>query len=208
MALRVLHLVGSATSGFLCDLSRLYAEDCLDATADPARYDFRIAYVTPDGLWRFPSDLGTGAVEAAPAMTCAEAIRELVELAIDVMVPQMFCIPGMTSYRALFDVLDIPYAGNPPDVMALTANKARARAVVADAGVAVPKGQLLRRGDIPALAPPTVVKPVDADNSLGVALVVGRPTTERRSRRRSPTRRGCWWRSTSRSVGRCAAASS
>ena len=34
------------------------------------------------------------------------------------MVPQMFCRPGMTSYRALFDVLGIPYLGNPPDVMA------------------------------------------------------------------------------------------
>ena len=29
------------------------------------------------------------------------------------MVPQMFCIPGMTAYRALFDVLGIPYLGNP-----------------------------------------------------------------------------------------------
>ena len=45
---------------------------------------------------------------------------------VDVMVPQMFCLPGMTSYRALFDQLDIPYVGNPPDVMALAAHKARA----------------------------------------------------------------------------------
>lgn len=47
------------------------------------------------------------------------------------MVPQMFCMPGMTTYRSLFDLLGVPYPGNGPDLMALTANKARARAVVA-----------------------------------------------------------------------------
>ena len=87
------------------------------------------------------------------------------------MVPQMFCRPGMTSYRALFDVLGVPYVGNAAEVMAMGADKATARAVVAAAGVAVPAGELLRRGDRPTLAPPAVVKPVDADNSTGVALV-------------------------------------
>ncbi len=47
--LRVLHLAGSAVNDFLGDLSRLYAQDCLDAVADPDRYEFHIAYVTPDG---------------------------------------------------------------------------------------------------------------------------------------------------------------
>src|SRR6185369_7022142 len=79
--------------------------------------------------------------------------------------PQMFCLPGMTTYRALFDALGIPYVGNPPDVMALGADKAKARAVVAAAGVA------LRTGERRLPTPPVVVKPVDADNSLGVTLV-------------------------------------
>ena len=83
----------------------------------------------------------------------------------------MFCPPGMTHYRALLDVLGIPYLGNPPDVMALAMNKARARAVVAAAGVPVPEGEVLRLGDAPSLDPPAVVKPVDVDNSLGVTLV-------------------------------------
>ena len=39
------------------DLSRLYADDCLRATADPDRYDAFVAYVSPGGLWRFPGDL-------------------------------------------------------------------------------------------------------------------------------------------------------
>ena len=171
MSQRVLHLVGSAVSEFYCELSRLYAGDCLAATEDPVRYEVHIAYITPDRRWRFPAGLGDEAIAAARPMSCHAALQRLTELEIDVMVPQMFCIPGMTHYRALFDVLGIPYVGNPPDVMALTSHKAKAKAVVAAAGVQVPGGELLRRGARPSIEPPAVVKPVDADNSVGVELV-------------------------------------
>ena len=90
------------------------------------------------------------------------------------MVPQMFCVPGMTTYRALFDLLRIPYLGNTPDVMALASHKARAKAVVAAAGVGVAPGELLGPGDRPSIEPPAVVKPVDTDNSVGLALVRAR----------------------------------
>jgi D-alanine-D-alanine ligase len=171
MVLRVLHLVGSAVSEFYCDLSRLYAADCLASNADANLYEFHIAYVTPDRQWRFPQSLEREAIALAPPMTLAEAIQVIVNLEINVILPQMFCVPGMTSYRALFDLLNIPYVGNKPDAMALTAHKAKTKAVVAAAGVSVPKGELLRPGTLPTLMPPTVVKPVNEDNSLGVALV-------------------------------------
>lgn len=169
--IRVLHLVGSAVSDFLGDLSRLYAQDCLDSTADPTRYEFHIAYVTPDQKWRFPVDLSSEAIGSALPMSVADAVQYMSVLQPDVVIPQMFCLPGMTSYRALFDVLDIPVVGNTPDVMALAANKARAKAVVGAAGVLVPPGEVLRRGEQPSIALPVVVKPVDGDNSVGVTLV-------------------------------------
>ncbi|WP_375503155.1 D-alanine--D-alanine ligase [uncultured Jatrophihabitans sp.] len=176
MPLRVLHLVGSAVSEFYADLSRLYASDCLTATADPQRYEPLVAYVSPDRRWRFfeavsPANLDPDSIAAAEPLDVAGAIARIDALRIDVMVPQMFCLPGMTHYRALFDVLGIPYVGNRPDVMAIAADKARARAIVAAAGVRVPEGEVLRRGDVPTLVPPTVIKPVDTDNSLGLALV-------------------------------------
>ena len=171
MTLRVLHLAGSAVSDFFCDLSRLYAQDCLDAVEDLDRYDFRVAYVTPDRRWRFPVDLGADSIRAAEPMALPAAVAHLSDLRVDVAVPQMFCRPGMTSYRALLDTIGIPYVGNPPDVMALGADKAKAKAVVGAAGVAVPAGEVLHRGDRPSLRPLVVVKPTDADNSLGVALV-------------------------------------
>lgn len=178
MVLRVLHLVGSAVSEFYGDLSRLYAQDCLKSTANAALYEFHIAYITPDRHWRFPSDLSREAIASAIPMSLADAFQALTARPIDVMVPHMFCIPGMTYYRALFDLLGIPYLGNTPDVMALTANKVKTKAVVATAGVSVPQGELLRLGDQPSINPPAVIKPVDGDNSLGVAFVRSRADFE------------------------------
>jgi D-alanine-D-alanine ligase len=169
--LRVLHLVGSAVSDFYCDLSRLYAQDCLENTANPAYYEFHIAYISPDGQWRFPTFLHPEAIAVARSLSIAEAVQVLTNLHIDVVVPQMFCVPGMTQYRALFDLLNIPYIGNPSEVMALVADKAKTRAIVAAAGVRVPDGEVLRAGDCPHLDFPLVIKPLNADNSLGVALV-------------------------------------
>lgn len=174
MVLRVLHLVGSAVSEFYCDLSRLYAQDCLESTADPELYEFHVAYVTPGGRWRFPTDLSPEAISSATSVSLAEAVRRLTELGIDVMVPQMFCVPGMTYYRALFDLLEIPYVGNTPDAMALGSDKAKAKGVVATAGVSVPRGEVLRAGDDPTVPPPAVIKPVDTDNSLGITLACSR----------------------------------
>jgi D-alanine-D-alanine ligase len=169
--LRILHLVGSAQDDFYCDLSRLYAQDCLTATAERSLYDFQIAYITPDGLWRFPHTLSPEDIAIAKPMPLSDAIQFIAAQNIDLVLPQMFCIPGMTHYRALFDLLKIPYIGNTPDVMAIAAHKAKAKAIVAAAGVKVPRGELLRQGDVPTIPTPVVVKPASSDNSLGVVLV-------------------------------------
>ena len=104
-------------------------------------------------------------------MLVAEALELIIAKNIDLVLPQMFCFPGMTQYRALFDLLSIPYVGNTPDVMAVAAHKAKAKAIVAAAGVKVPFGELLRLGDRPTIKPPAVIKPANSDNSLGLALV-------------------------------------
>ncbi|WP_231568579.1 D-alanine--D-alanine ligase family protein [Rhodococcus sp. MEB064] len=170
--LAILHLVGSAVDDFHSDLSRVYARDALSSLADPARYTMHIALVSSDSTWRFPADLSDAAVAAADAMSVSRALDHIADLGIDAVVPQMFCLPGMTSYRALFDVLRIPLLGNRADVMALAADKARTRAIVAAAGVDVPEGVVVTaRSDGGSPLPlPVVVKPVDADNSVGVAL--------------------------------------
>ncbi|MBF1999338.1 MAG: D-alanine--D-alanine ligase [Synechococcales cyanobacterium M58_A2018_015] len=167
---RILHLVGSAYDDFYGDLSRLYAQDCLAATAD-LPYEVQIAYITPDQQWRFPRSLSPADLAAAQPMPMVAALSLLMTQPLAVMLPQMFCLPGMTHYRALFDLLKVPYVGNPPEVMALAAHKARTKAVVAAAGVPVPRGEVLRSGELPTIPPPAIVKPVSSDNSLGVTLV-------------------------------------
>ncbi|WP_285596088.1 D-alanine--D-alanine ligase [Actinomycetospora sp. NBRC 106378] len=164
---RALHLVGSPTDEFFADLSRLYARGALEAVGGP---DDAVAHVSPDGSWRFPRDLSPAALEAAPPVDLAGAVGHLAALAPDVMVPQMFCPAGMTSYRALFDVLGVPYVGNTPEVMAASMVKPRANALVAAAGVDVPESEVLSAGETPSMPPPVVVKPADADNSVGTTL--------------------------------------
>lgn len=167
----VVQLVGSAESEDLAELSRLYAGASLSALNDPVRYAMHVAYVSPDRSWRFPADLSAAALASAPPVGLAGAIDHLETLGIDVVVPQMFCIPGMTTYRALLEVLGLPYLGNPPEVMAIAADKAKARAIVGAAGIAVPAGELVRAGARGSPGLPVVVKPVCSDNSEGVSLV-------------------------------------
>jgi D-alanine-D-alanine ligase len=171
VALRVLHLVGSAKSDFLCDLSRLYAADCLETVEDPLCYEHVVAYVTPDRRWRFPEGLDAEQIAAARSHPLAAAVRFLAALEIDVAVPQMFCRAGMTAYRALLDLLEIPFVGNTATAMDLTADKERAKRLVTAAGVDAPAGQVVAAGEWPRPRVPVVVKPLDADNSLGVSLV-------------------------------------
>ncbi len=172
--MRYLHLTGSAVDPLLDEVSRIYARDCLAALADDGSGgpdEHVVAHVTPGGAWRFPTGLDDAALEAAPMMSFVEAVTHLGALDVDVALPQMFCRPGMTTYRALLDLLDIPYVGNRPEVMALGADKPRASAVVAAGGVGVPASQVVVAGDPLLLDVPVVVKPADADNSLGVTLV-------------------------------------
>ena len=170
--MRALHLAGSATSPLLDELSCLYARDCLEATG--ADHEPVVAHVAPGGAWRLPSSLDPADVAAAVPLRAGDALARIADLGVDVVIPQMFCLPGMTAYRSMWEVLGTPHVGNTGSTMALGADKARARAVVAAAGVPVPAAQVVGPGEIPDLGRtplPVVVKPVDADNSAGVSLV-------------------------------------
>ncbi len=167
----ILHLVGSPVDDFHAELSRLYASACLTELTDLDGFDSRVAYVSPGGAWQFATNLSSAALSAAPRLTTSRAVAVLRNADIDVVLPQMFCLPGMTSYRSLLHALDLPFIGNPSSVMATAADKAKTRDIVAAAGVRVPAGRVVY-DDSPVDMPlPIVVKPVDADNSVGVTLV-------------------------------------
>lgn len=169
--LTVLVLAGSPVDAFHADLSTVYAGGFLDALGGHPDHRIEIAFVLPGGRWCFPADVAAESVDAAPTMSLSEAMVAIEALEVDLMVPQMFCRPGMTTYRSLFDLMGIPHLGNTADVMAMTARKDLARAVVAAAGVDVPFGEVVEADGAIEVPLPVVVKPVDADNSTGVTLV-------------------------------------
>merc|ERR1711920_480721 len=102
---------------------------------------------------------------------------------IDVVVPHMFCMSGMTRYRALCEMLGIEVLGCSSDTCSIANDKFLTKQVCAGAGVPVPKAELLLKGsdgqDVHAAArrvlelrsPPFIVKPARDDNSLGLSLV-------------------------------------
>jgi len=174
-ARRVLHLVGSRQDEFYHDLSVLYARAC-DACPllDRQRYEFHFAHVHRDGTWSFPDGLEEKALAAAPRMSLASAVGHIERLGPDVMVPHMFCVEGMTRYRSLFDLLDVPFLGNHEYTVWPATDKATTKQLLDACGVSVPRGELLERGlkERPtSVKVPFVVKPCNEDNSRGITLV-------------------------------------
>ena len=139
--LRVLHLFGSSTSLYYAQLSLAYAQQAVKAlaggTAD--RFEFLFARVHPRGggdggdgggvspTWSFPASMEDADLAKAAAAGSryghSEGIGRLAALSIDVAVPHMFCFDGMTTYRSLLDLLDVPFVGCDAATMALSTNK-------------------------------------------------------------------------------------
>merc|ERR1719229_1963598 len=122
----------------------------------------------------FPTGLEEKELEAATPMPLQAAIGEVARMNVDVMVPHMFCVEGMTRYRSLFDLLDVPFLGNHEYTVWPATDKATTKQLLEACGVSVPRGELLERGlkERPtSVRVPLVVKPCNEDNSRGITLV-------------------------------------
>merc|ERR1719191_2156868 len=127
-----------------------------------------------DGRWSFPVALDEKSVAAARRVPMGAAISYITELSPDAMVPHMFCVEGMTRFRSLFDLLEIPFLGNHDHTVWPATDKAVTKQLLAANGVSVPKGELLQKGknERPSIVKvPLVVKPCNEDNSRGITLV-------------------------------------
>ena len=160
--LQVLHLSGSIVSNFYYNLSLLYTKSVVQPSGVGSHY----AVIHPDGCWQLGSSLET----LSEKMSLQEMIAQLPE--VDVVIPHLFCFPGMTSFRGFFeDLLGLPVVGSPAHCTALASNKAHTRSVVEAMGVPVAKAQPVRPGDTVTMKPPLIIKPNSEDNSLGLSLV-------------------------------------
>jgi len=172
---RVLHLVGSRQDEFYHDLSVLYARACDSCQdLDRERFEFLFAVVHLNGDWSFPAGLDDKSLAAANRMHFAAAIMHIGTLALDVMVPHMFCVEGMTRFRSLFELLGIPFLGNHEYTVWPATDKATTKQLLDANGVRIPRGELLVKGkqEWPSsVSVPLVVKPCNEDNSRGITLV-------------------------------------
>jgi len=183
-----LHLMGSPTSAFYFDLSIMYGRTCLDcADLDHKNFVHNAVVVYPNGKWGFPTKLDETSVKdaetKAESFGVAMAKIGAMEPAVDVIVPHMFCVEGLTRYRALSDLLGIELLGCSGEVCAIAQDKFITKAVCEVAGVPVPKGELLRSDlhgtNVDETAKKLVqrqgntfiVKPAKEDNSFGLSLV-------------------------------------
>jgi D-alanine-D-alanine ligase len=167
----VLHLCGSNASDYYEGVSIIYGSECFKAVMPQGTYKNSLCFVHQDGKWSFPQDTSEEARTAAVRMSFPEAMVKIAELEPNAIVPHMFCLPGLTDFRALFETMGIPVVGNTADVMSLSEDKWKTKAVVAASGVKVPHAEILHTGDKPTLSPPFLLKPCSEANSQGVSLV-------------------------------------
>jgi D-alanine-D-alanine ligase len=185
---QVLHLMGSSTSSWYFDLSIMYGRTAIECPQlDRSAFNHRAVILYTSGKWGFPSKVDDAGVAEAEkqAMNFGEAMATIQNMqpAVDVCVPHMFCVEGLTRYRTLIDLLGIELLGCSGEVCAVAQDKFVTKAVCEAGGVPVPKGELLRNDlhgtDVKATAQmimkkhsvPFIVKPAKEDNSIGLSLV-------------------------------------
>ncbi len=160
--LRVIHLVGSPTSTFFFELSRLYATDVVQPVDTVSQF----VQVDPRGRW-----------SVGPSLNELEAVGGVRDMLAtvrpaDIVVPHTLCERGLTGLRAFFsDVLQLPLVGSSPRVHEVALDKRWTRATATAVGVTIAPGEVLFEEREPSLPLPYVVKPVRADNSDGLSLV-------------------------------------
>jgi len=198
--LNVLHLAGSNEDSYWLNVSMMYAKAALTFPSVKAFY----AVVNPNNEWIFCEDSLEGVepedvleppkdnAKFRGPMPLRRLLEHLEGEKLDIVVPHMFDVKGMTSFRGAFeDILHVTVVG--PDLFAnvVAQNKAYTRDVLRGVGIPVPEGQLLERTparmqllqDATAsfeelveafgltMMPPFVVKPILEDNSRGISLV-------------------------------------
>jgi D-alanine-D-alanine ligase len=138
------------------------------AEIDRDRWDPFLVRIEKNGDWCFPKSI------AAPALTLSlgDGVNTLTAKNPDLVFPVMHGPYGEDGrFQALMELMHLPYVGSDSESSALAMHKARARVVLAAAGLAVPPAQELRAGETLHIKVPCVVKPMRMGSSVGLAVV-------------------------------------
>jgi len=174
MSYRILHLLGSPTDEFSFQVSLMYSKALAVAEYPAAKFHTNLyAVVHPGGKWSFPEIIVEDEIGDAKTFDVASAMEVVKEMQPDLMVQHILC-SKRPLYNALFEILNIPYIGSNSEVTANIIDKKTTRALLLQAGLPVPRGVVVTKGDteVPYIGPfPAVVKPCKMENSVGVEIV-------------------------------------
>jgi len=174
MGYKVLHLLGSPTDEFSFSLSLMYARSFASAEYEEALDNTDMyAVVHPGGFWSFTEDITQEEALAGKMLEVTEALAAVREMSPDLMVQHILCAKR-PLYNAMFEILNIPFIGSSSQASANIADKAATRALLLQAGLPVPHGVVVGRGDHCVRYDagfPAVVKPCKMENSVGVQIV-------------------------------------
>jgi len=173
---RILHLAGSTKNDFYFDLGVTYCRQCYECPdLDREQFEYFFAIVHTDATWSFPETPDKMVISKSSRYSEKDAIKKILDLKIDGMVPHMFCMEGVTYYRSLFDNMGIPFVGNKERAILKAVDKGITKETLKNGGVQVPKGIILVQGknEYPKekIIFPCIVKPCNEDNSFGLSLV-------------------------------------
>lgn len=181
----MLHVAGSNVSSYYDTLSQVYGlPSFLNGPTEDFDHVIARAFSdskTKETKWQFltksqvkNTDNAKQELANSRTFTSDQAIAHITRnIDADVVVPHMFCYPGYTSFRSLFDLLDIPYLGTAAEIQGILEDKWMARALAVQDGCRMAEAQLLKENDISQvhIKCPLIVKPAREDNSNGVTHV-------------------------------------
>lgn len=75
------------------------------------------------------------------------------------------------AIQGLLELMHVPYTGSGIRASAIAMDKRLTKSLLAVEGLKVPKGEVLRAGDLPKLQPPVVVKPNAQGSTVGLSFV-------------------------------------
>ena len=127
------------------------------------KYEIELLEISKDGLWQFGSD----------SFPLVEALRELKARKFNLVFIALHGAFGEDGHlQAMLDSIDLPYTGSNMLASAMAMDKNISNILFKQAGVAVPKYQVISKiNDSIDISLPFVIKPLDGGSSIGVTIV-------------------------------------
>lgn len=178
---KILFVAGGISSQYLFETGIFYSASADDKTFE--KYEIQYAVLFPDGKINFPKSLEKEDYEQAQKYDIFEGGSLIKKMKIDVIFYLPSSWKGLTSYRTVFELLDIPIAGPTAESQNLAFNKILTRAKLATEGIKLPPGCVVKYEDKDNLQKvlnqfrekeftlPVIVKAPCEDDSLGLTVV-------------------------------------